>query len=158
MVNKYNYSGVVDIDQVLMDMYRRKIAAGERFKSSPYMRSTLELHNKGLSPLEISKELSKLPGAGKISTGRVVDWLESAAVKPNESKRSPRHAEYKVLSESMFNSIVIEMMGSGVSAYDVVKSKFNSIVTYDDDTAEIIKSKAVFDNIMKVSRSKYVGV
>ena len=154
----YKYKGVVNIDEVLINLYKKKVTTGERLRSSPYLRRTLELHNEGMSPIEIGKELSKIEGAGHIQSGRVLDWLTSAGVKPNEAKRTRKHRIYKHMTEEMFNSIVIEMMGTGASGFDVLQTKFSGEIKFDDGTTEKVNSKYIFNNILNLSRKKYMNI
>ncbi len=158
MESKYKYEGKVDIEQVEFEMYAESYKNGDRrFKSSPRLHTILKLHNEGMSPSEISKEITKMEGLkSRIPVNNIRTVLDRAKVKPNEAK-SPivRHKSLKLLDAAFHRKLIVTMMSFGYSQMEALRA-FNNIVTYNDGTTERITSEFILNNLIKKANKAYI--
>lgn len=163
MENKYRYSGEVDIDEVMFNLYSEQILYGKKISSgSTSLKRALQLHNQGYSPggicKIINKERENSGETSRVSSQQVKNWLTRAKVKPNESPNSKHGKEgfnYKLLDRAFHRQVAIKQIG-GKPLMDILKEDYNGIVTFADGTTACVDSFYIFDRLMKMAGDVYI--
>ena len=158
MDEKYEYAGNVDIEDVLLALYKRRTETGKRCRTSPYLRRILELHNEGLCPLDISKRIIE-ESDGKIknfASYRVKQLLDDMKVKPYENKRVRVVHGYKLLDEKFFRQLIVEAMGTGKGHFETLNDSFHGEVVYADGTKEVITSLYILTKTIDKAYQEYM--
>lgn len=156
---KYEFAGVVNIDQVLVNLFRKRVIEGKSFITSPYLRRILELHNEGLGPSGISARLRAEQNMSKNSTqpSKIREKLKELGVKPNETADTVRRKnKHKILDKEYFEEIVASAMGSGNGVYTTIRDSYGGLLKYDDNTSEIVSSMYIIKQAVDRSIKVYV--